>query len=516
MLQFQFEFVTSLLLLIILPTFFYFFKTCFTSATSKKKKSSSSPSSSAIKFPRSYPVLGSLFAISANLERMNQWTTELLQNTSENGNIILDLPFGRRILVTTNPAIVQHILKTQFHIYNKGIFVRDTLQNFLGTGIFNADDDNWKSQRQISSHEFNTKSIRKFVETVVEDELSDRLLPLLSSANPNRSLLDLQDILQRFAFDNICKISFGYDPKSLSPSIPQLETKFAVAFEDAIRLSCQRFYSLTWRLKRAFDIGSEKQLRVAISTVRDFATKIVREKKLQLEEENSSPETEDLLSRFLSSGHTDENFVTDMVISFILAGRDTTSAALTWFFWLVSQHSNVEDEILKEIREKPQILDYDDVKNMAYIHASLCETMRLYPPVPSDSKNAAADDVLPDGTIVEKGMIVQYHPYAMGRTESLWGKDWAEFRPERWLEKETSTGKWRFVGRDPYTYPVFNAGPRICLGKDMAFLQMKKLVARVMQRYRVVPASEKGFEPIFISDMASKMKGGFPVRIEER
>ncbi|OMP09331.1 Cytochrome P450 [Corchorus olitorius] len=99
--------------------------------------------------------------------------------------------------------------------------------------------------------------------------------------------------------------------------------------------------------------------------------------------------------------------------------------------------------------------------------------------------------------------------------EEIWGSDWAEFKPERWLERDEG-GKWRFVGRDPYSYPAFQAGPRICLGKEMAFLQMKTVVAGVLNRFKVVPAVEDGFEPKFLGYLTSKMQGGFPVRIEER
>lgn len=226
----------------------------------------------------------------------------------------------------------------------------------------------------------------------------------------------------------------------------------------------------------------------------------------------------DLLSRFLSTSHSDEDFVVDIVISFILAGRDTTSAALTWFFWLISKNPEAESEILKEIGEKEEdvLMRYDEVKNMMYTHASLCESMRFYPPVPMDSKEAVKDDVLPDGTFVKKGTRVTYHPYAMGRSEEIWGEDWAEFKPERWLNKDEMTGNWMFVGKDAFTYPVFQAGPRVCLGKEMAFLQMKRVVAGVLQRFKVVPVAEKGVEPMFISYLTAKMKGGFPVTIEER
>ncbi|KAL3531254.1 hypothetical protein ACH5RR_010576 [Cinchona calisaya] len=379
------------------------------------------------------------------------------------------------MVVTANSSTVQHILKSHFHIYQKGDFLRTTLFDFLGDGIFNADGDNWKFQRQVSSHEFNTKSLRKFLENVVDTEISERLIPILSSAAANQTVLNFQDILERFAFDNICKIAFGYDPAYLLSSLP--EAKFAVAFEDATRISSQRFNSpvpLVWKIKRALNIGSERKLREAVGEVREFAKEIIKEKKQELKENH--PLTR--LSRFLSSGHSDENFVTDIVISFILAGRDSTSAALTWFFWLVFGNPEVEKKILEEIKEKSESPVNDEVKDMIYIHASLCETMRLYPPVPTDTKEAAEDDVLPDGTVVRKGMRVIYHPYAMGRVEE--------------------------------------AGPRICLGKEMAFLQMKRVVAGVLRRFRVVPAMEEGVEPVFMACLTSKMKGGLPVRIVER
>ena len=131
--------------------------------------------------------------------------------------------------------MVQHILKSNFQNYEKGETFRSRLTNFLGHGIFNIDGESWKFQRQVASHEFSTKSLRKFVETVVDTELSDRLIPILSSAAKNGTALDFQNILQRFAFDNICKIAFGSDPVYLSPSLPQ--AKFALAFEDSVRIS---------------------------------------------------------------------------------------------------------------------------------------------------------------------------------------------------------------------------------------------------------------------------------------
>ncbi|PON37976.1 Cytochrome P450, E-class, group I [Parasponia andersonii] len=484
------------------------------------------PKKNSRKLPRSYPLLGTYMAASANKHRRNQWFTELLQNSPSSTFVIKHL-LGSHQILTGNPAVVQHILKSNFPNFGKGDAFRVNVTDFLGDGIFAVDGQAWKFQRQVASHEFNTKSLRKFVETVVDAELHGRLIPILAGAaagNCVSGVLDFQDILQRFAFDNICKIAFGYDPAYLLPSLP--ESKLAVAFDAATKITGERSMSLIpliWKIKKIFNVGSQRELAEAVAVVREFALTVIREKKKELVE-NSSLDSVDLLSRFLSSGHSDDKFVTDIVISFVLAGRDTTSAALTWFFWLVSTHPRVEREILSEIissEKKSSAAEergsvYEEVKEMVYTHAALCESMRLYPPVPSDSKHAANDDVLPDGTTVKKGERVTYHPYAMGRLEVIWGKNWAEYRPERWLKWDEAAKKWRFVARDPYSYPVFQAGPRICLGKEMAFLQMKRVVAGVMRRFRVVPAMDEGFKPVFLSYLTAKMKGGFPVKIHER
>ncbi|XP_044480585.1 cytochrome P450 94A2-like [Mangifera indica] len=498
--------LTSVLLIIITSLVFLLITS---QRSSKTKGSSSSYPSSNVILPKCYPIVGSFFSFQANKNQLLQWVTKILQNIPS-ATFTLHRLGGQVSIFTANPANVQHILKTNFKNYPKGAGFGTTLSDFLGHGIFNIDGEQWKFQRQISSHEFNTKTLRKFVETVVETELSDRLIPILEKAAADKQVLDFQDVLQRFAFDNICRIAFGYDPEYLLPSFPK--AKFAQAFDECVKISSERFQAplpIIWKAKRLLNIGSERRLKLAISEVKEFSKNIIKEKK------QNPDESMDLLTRFLSAGKYDDDFVTDIVISFTLAGRDTTSAALTWFFMLISKHPEAEKEILNEIKEKSDTPVYEDIKDMVYTHASLCESMRFYPPVPVDSKVAENDDVLPDGTIVKKGMRVAYHPYAMGRMEKLWGKDWSEFKPERWLKREED-GSWSFVGRDSYKYPVFQAGPRICLGKEMAFLQMKRVVSGVLKRFKVVPVIQETVEPEFVAHLTAKMKGGFPVRIEER
>ncbi|GLU03630.1 hypothetical protein SLE2022_208190 [Rubroshorea leprosula] len=257
----------------------------FILVVTKTSKSKYPPSKPQPNLPKSYPGIGSYLATKANRSRRLEWATGILQHSSS-ATFTISHPLGLRQIYTANPANVQYILKTHFPNYQKGILPRAALFDFLGDGIFNVNGDSWKFQRQVASHEFNTKSLRRFVETVVNTELSDRLIPMLSDAAENRTVLDFQDILQRFAFDNICRIAFGYDPAYLLPSLPQAE--FAQSFDDGTNLSSERvrvFHPILWKIKRLFGIGSERRLRIATSEVRDFAKNIVREKKTRTQTE---------------------------------------------------------------------------------------------------------------------------------------------------------------------------------------------------------------------------------------
>ncbi|KAI5002041.1 hypothetical protein ZWY2020_026691 [Hordeum vulgare] len=152
---------------------------------------------------------------------------------------------------------------------------------------------------------------------------------------------------------------------------------------------------------------------------------------------------------------------------------------------------------------------------MHYLHAALTEAMRLYPPVPINTRVAAAADVLPDGTTVRAGWFADYSAYAMGRMPRLWGDNCREFRPERWLNGDRG----EFVAVEAARYPVFHAGPRTCLGKEMAYVQMKAVAAAVIRRFAVemveTPVSMDA-PPLYELGATLRMKGGLRVRIKKR
>ncbi|KAI3763215.1 hypothetical protein L1987_53668 [Smallanthus sonchifolius] len=458
---------------------------------------------------KSYPIIGSFISFNRNSHRLIHWFTDLL-SMSPSQTIVLTRFGGRKnqMIVTANPENIEHMLKTRFENYPKGKPFTDLLGDFLGIGIFNVDGELWSTQRKLASHEFSAKTLREFVVSVLEDEVTKRLIPLLENAVRDDEVLDIQDVLRRLAFDTICKISLGCDPCCLdyTRAVPPLVS----AFDIAAGASVMRGMAPTtwvWKVKRLLKMGSERKLKEAVGVIHHAVDEIIRERREQLDG-SAIDYHRDLLSRFISVGHSDD-LVRDMVISFVMAGRDTSSAAMTWLFWLLTWHPSAEKEILKDVAFNGDKLSFEDLKKMDHLKACLCESMRLYPPVVWDSKHAGEDDVLPDGTAVYKGNRVMYFPYGMGRMEPLWGKDCLEFRPDRWFSEPGG-----FKMESPYKFPVFQGGPRVCLGKEMAFIQMKYVVASVLRRFELIPLGSD--EPVFVPLLTAHMDGGFKVRVRRR
>jgi cytochrome P450 len=462
-----------------------------------------------------YPIVGTLPNFLRNRHRFLDWSTEVLSNCPTNSAVFWR-PGKVHGIITANPSNVEHILKTKFENYPKGASFITRLQDFLGRGIFNSDAELWKVQRKTASYEFNTKSLRNFIMQNVTIEINTRLLPILSKASQTQRVLDLQDILERFAFDNICKLAFNVDPGCLGGDGTTSNTEFMKAFEDATTLSCGRFMypsPFLGRVKKYLSVGSERKLKDSIKIVHEFADNIIKSRMEQKVEKE-----DDLLSRFIATDENSPEFLRDIIISFILAGRDTTSSALSWFFWLLSSKPEVKQNILKELdkiqvrnsKKLGETYSLDELRDMHYLHAAISEAMRLYPPVPVDTKACLTDDILPDGTFVGKGWFVTYHTYAMGRMERIWGKNCSEFLPERWLENNGVCKQ-----ESPFRFPVFHAGPRMCLGKDMAYIQMKSIAAAVIERFEM-DVESKDKVPEHLLSLTLRMKDGLSVKVKER
>ena len=136
------------------------------------------------------------------------------------------------------------------------------------------------------------------------------------------------------------------------------------------------------------------------------------------------------------------------------------------------------------------------------------EVLRLHPSVPKDIKFAVRDDTLPDGTSVPAGAAIIYAPYAMGRDAALWEAP-HEFRPERFLAEDGSERRF-----DMYQYPAFNAGPRLCLGRPLALMEIKLVTAMLLHAFDFALAEPH--DGGYSSTIVMPMRDGLKVRLTPR
>uniref|UniRef100_A0A7N0V2L4 Cytochrome P450 n=1 Tax=Kalanchoe fedtschenkoi TaxID=63787 RepID=A0A7N0V2L4_KALFE len=429
----------------------------------------------------------------------------------------------RSEVFTADPVNVEYMLKTNFANYGKGEYHYGVMSDLLGDGIFAVDGEKWRHQRRLATLEFNTKVLRDF-STAVFLSNSVKLAANVLAAARGESVIDLQDVLLKSTLDSIFKVGFGADLNLLSGT-DEFGTRFTKAFDDSNQITYSRYVDVFWKLKRFLNIGLEAELKKNIKIIDGFVYQLIRFKREQSKDAKHERGKEDILSRFLIESEKDpenmtDKYLRDITLNFIIAGRDTSANSLSWFFYMMCKHPQVQEKIISQVREATganindrrmpfgefrERLTDQALERMHYLHAALTETMRLYPAVPLDGKAAEADDVLPDGLRIRKGDRLSYAPYVMGRMAYIWGGDAEEFHPERWLENGV------FRPESPFKFATFQAGPRICVGKEFAYRQMKIIAATLLNFFQFKLADESR-EAKYRTMFTLHMDGGLPVR----
>ena len=422
------------------------------------------------------------------------------------------------LFYTDDPVIVQHILRDNFGNYEKGDQWRRLFDEIFGNGIFSADGAVWAAHRKISSRLFSRRLLRFACRVLARNcrVVVGQLLEKATAASAAGShAIDLQDLFTRLTIDNTAETTFGFRMNCLQAGKQPL---FASAFDEIQLLCLARIVDPFFEIKRFCRIGRrERRIRHLKKVLDLFCQGVIQEKRqaIQKDDEDAAAQ-EDLLGLFLKySKHADESVadeeLRDVILNFMVAGRDTTAAGLSWTFYELSKRPDVVDKIVAEVNEVcgppggSADWSFETVGKLAYTHCVAMEGLRLHPPVPFDSKFAVHSDTWPDGTHIPAGSMVNWIPLGMGRSELIWGPDAAEFKPERFLNA-TEPSAFRFS--------AFNAGPRMCLGKPLALMTMKLVMAHLLPRFQFTDVLGHSGELDWF--MVQKMRDGFVVEVSER
>uniref|UniRef100_A0A2N9GTQ4 Cytochrome P450 n=1 Tax=Fagus sylvatica TaxID=28930 RepID=A0A2N9GTQ4_FAGSY len=460
--------------------------------------------SRSLKGPRVWPLLGSLPGLIENCDRLHDWICDNLRACGGTyQTCICAIPFLAKkqglVTVTCDPKNVEHILKTRFDNYPKGPTWHAVFHDLLGDGIFNSDGDTWLFQRKTAALEFTTRTLRQAMARWVSRAIKERLCLILKKAELEAKPVDLQDLMLRLTFDNICGLAFGNDPQTCAPGLP--ENGFASAFDRATEASLQRFIlpEVLWKLKKWLRLGMEVSLSRSLVHVDGYLSSVIDARKLELlsQHKDGNPH-DDLLSRFMKKKESySDTFLQHVALNFILAGRDTSSVALSWFFWMMIQNPRIEEKILIEIWHRT---DGD----------TIIRNPKAIPIGPGRLKACGGRRRVTGWYICSGRFIGDVFDIRNGRMRSTWGEDCLEFRPERWLSEDGN----KFVMHDSYRFVAFNAGPRICLGKDLAYLQMKSVAAAVLLRHKLVVVPGHRVEQKM--SLTLFMKYGLKVNVKQR
>jgi len=463
------------------------------------------------------PILGNTLDVMVyHKHRLQDWMTD--QSRASGGKPWVLSIIGRpTTIVFTSPEACEDIFKTQFEVFERGPAMRDLARDFFGDGILGVDGHAWLQQRRTASHLFSMQMLRDVMDDVIIEK-TYKFCAVLSAAVHSGEPISMKLLLSKFTSDVFTKVGFGVDLKSLENTLTGVaDHPFLEAAEDfgpmiQVRIQSPKWL---WKIKRFLNIGNERRFKRSAAVVHDAVHNIMAESLSNKTSQASNKPRRDLLTLFVdSSGITDTRVVRDIVVNFFLAGRGTTSMTMSWFLVMMNRHPRVLTKIREEIQTNlpelgGRVPTMEDLNKLPYLEAAIKECLRMYMSAIPRTPNRAT--TLSDGTFVPFGTNTVMSVYASARMTSVWGPDAEEYRPERFIDKDT--GKLKVVS--PFKFFTFLAGPRQCLGMRFAMLEMKSAMAAIMTRFDLKTV-EDPFSITYDFSLVVPVKGDLMVNVHER
>uniref|UniRef100_UPI003B436FEE uncharacterized LOC140265571 n=1 Tax=Amyelois transitella TaxID=680683 RepID=UPI003B436FEE len=421
-----------------------------------------------------------------------------------------------------NPEDIEVIISTTK--FNEKSRVYYFLKPWLQDGLLLSNGSKWQQRRKILTPAFHFNILREFY--VVLEENSDRLVAKLAQHTGKE--LDLVPVMSEFTLNSICETAMG---TQLSEETSASAKRYKEAILSLTNVVFERFIKMPYYFDNIFNLSPlGKEQQKFITTIREFTKKVIHDRKLYWElnkfdlndfTESGSDDVYmnkrrkktamlDLLIAAQKEGMIDENGIQEEVDTFMFEGHDTTASGLTFCLMLLANNRDKQDKIVQELHEifgkSLRSATIDDLCKMKYLECCIKESLRLYPPVHFISRNLNQTVELSNYT-VPPGTICHIHVYDLHRREDLY-KDPLVFDPDRFLPENC-------VGRHPYAYIPFSAGPRNCIGQKFAMLEMKLVVSAVLREFQLFPVTTP--DDIRISaDLVLRNSGPVSVRFEKR
>jgi cytochrome P450 len=416
---------------------------------------------------------------------------KFLVNAAQTYGDVVGLRFFQyRTYLISHPDFIEDVLVNNARKFIKGRVLQANKRLF-GNGLLTSEGDVWLRQRRLAQPAFHRARIASYADTMVR--YTERMLESWQT----KSECDVHREMMQLTLQIVGKTLFDAD-------VARDATEVGRTLELLLELTAD-FRRLIFTPKW---LPTPRNIQIALGIRR--LDKIVY--RIIAERRASGRDAGDLLSMLLSAQDDDGSRMTDQqlrdeAITLFLAGHETTANTLSWTWWLLAQHPEVEgklhDELYSVLGGRTPSLE--DLSKLPYTHHILTESLRLYPPAWGMARLAIEDHEI-GGYPVPKGTGVAISQWIVQR-DPRWFDRPAEFLPERW-QGDLAKRLPRFA------YFPFGGGPRQCIGNTFALMEAALLLATIAQKFqlRLVP----GHLVVPLASITLRPRHGIRVTLKKR
>ncbi|EDV20811.1 uncharacterized protein TRIADDRAFT_60697 [Trichoplax adhaerens] len=368
----------------------------------------------------------------------------------------------------------------------KGDWSYAWLKTWLGDGLIGVNGNKWGRNRRLLTNAFHFDILKSYVS--IHNRCTDVLIQKWNKHADNHASFNLYEDMKLLAFDVILQSAFSLkiDCQTAHERHPYVNAVYQLSY-----LITERLFRITGYVDWLYRLTeSGRRYYRLCKFVHQFTEKIIREKRQLLKENTNQYDSNqkrrlDFIDIILQTRDEDGNCLSDKEINdeintFMFAGHDTTSSALSWTLYCLAKNPEHQAKVREEadaILNHKDDLEWDDLNNkLAYTLMCIKEAMRLYAVVPNIERKLD-DYVEINGKVLPPGTHIVIQLYILARRSEIWPEP-DRFNPLRFSEENIQK-------RDAYDYIPFSAGPRNCIGKNFALEELKIVLAKIIYNYEI-------------------------------
>ena len=411
---------------------------------------------------------------------------------------------GMNVVLISDGDIAHQILVKEIQNFRKSDRDALIMGRVLGRGLVtNTDFANHKVQRKLVQPGFHFRRIQSYADT-----MSSYTSEFVKDWNSG--MRDVSDDMFKLTMYTVCKTLFNVDMHEMTEEADRIGRTMKVV-QDCIDHQFNQMMDLpNW-----FPSPTNIKLNKARKVLNDTISKMIATRRAETatNDDSAEPKHLDMMSMLLDAKYEDgssmsDQLVMDELITLFVAGHETTSNALTWTIYLLTQNLDIQKKLQEELDEVLAERDaqFSDLENLKYTEMVIKESMRLLPPAWALNARQANQDTQIDKYLFPKDKVVFISPYANHRNPKYFNEP-ERFDPERFsAENEKTIPK--------HAYIPFGSGPRVCIGQSFAMMEAKIILATLLNRFEVFADKSMKFEPQ--AQITLSNKDGMQVYLQKR